>query len=302
MKNLKNDIDKSIDMIKNNISYGNKDYSPIILFYNENGKAKNNIFNYEGKKVLCPTASGDQYLTAKFYNAKEIITYDINKLTKYITDLKIASIKALDYEEFLLFMIPNLLGRPNEYFLSEKLLKKVSLYLNVDNITYWNEIISSASKNGYNSLIELDNACYKEDDIKRECLFYSIPESYKILKRKLLKESFYEVTFSDIRELKLSDSFDIIDLSNIISSMIIESFYNEIYDYSLEELSRKYIEFIDKQILPFVNHNGNILVDYQIGKGRCIDKLYFNSDKYTSHKIESKKQNNLDIILKYRKS
>lgn len=124
MKNLKNDIDKSIDMIKNNISYGNKDYSPIILFSNENGKAKNNIFNYEGKKVLCPTASGDQYLTAKFYNAKEIITYDINKLTKYITDLKIASIKALDYEEFLLFMIPNLLGRPNEYFLSEKLLKK----------------------------------------------------------------------------------------------------------------------------------------------------------------------------------
>lgn len=302
MNQLINDIDISVDMIKNDTTYKNKNYTPIILFSNENGQGKNEIINFNNKTVLCPIASGDQYLNAKFYDAKEIVTYDINRLAKYIFDLKIASIKGLDYEEFFLFMVPYILGRKNEYFLSEKLMKKVIPYLDKNNITYWKEIISHASKYGYNSLIQLDNESYKENELKSECLFYSNHQSYYELKNKLIANSAYELILSDIRDLKISKSFDIIDLSNIISTLIIQTFYNDNVDYSLEYLNKLYVDFIDEHILPLVNENGTILVDYQLAKNKSLDNLYFNSEKYILHQIRSKKENNIDIILKYKKS
>ncbi|MDD4706313.1 MAG: DUF3419 family protein [Bacilli bacterium] len=301
MNELSNDIDTSIYMIKNDISYGVENYSPLCLFSNENGKAKENIFNYNNKKILCPTASGDQYLIAKFYNAKEIITYDINKLSKYIIELKIAAIKALSYEEFLLFLFPRLLGKDNKYFLSEIILKKVAPYLNKDNYTYWNEIIFFASKNGYNKFIDKNNECYNEDEIKRECIFYSDYLFFNILKQKLIIDSNYEFINKDIRDLNIAGGFDIVDLSNIMTSLIIQTFFNESLDFTIDELNKIYVDFIDKKIIPLIKYNGDIMVDYQISVDNNI-KPWFYSDKYRSYKVKSKKKNNTDIILKYQRS
>ncbi|MDD4406870.1 MAG: DUF3419 family protein [Bacilli bacterium] len=302
MNELNNDIDISIYMIKNNISYGIENYSSLCLFSNENGQAKDNIFNYKDKKILCPTASGDQYLIAKFYDAREIITYDINKLSKYITELKIASIKALSYEEFLLFLFPRLLGKDNKFFLSKIILKKVVPYLDKNDNIYWNEIISFASKNGYNKFIDKDNECYNEDEIKRECIFYSNYYSFNILKQKLLNDSNFDFINKDIRELKIDGSFDIVDLSNIMTSLIIQTFFNDSFEFTVDELNKIYVDFIDKKIIPLIKYNGDILVDYQIAVGNSNMQPWFYSDKYETYEVKSKKKNNTDIILKYQKS
>lgn len=302
MNDLYNDIEASIYLIKNDISYGIENYAPLCLFSNENGQAKNNLFHFDNKKILCPAASGDQYLNAIFYNAKEIIIYDINKLAKYILNLKIAAIKALCYEEFLLFMFPRLLGRDNKFFLNSSLLKKIIPYLDKTDFLYWQELISYFKKNGYSKFIDINNECYDEEEIKRECTFYSNNFFYNILKQKLLVASNYEFILRDIRDLEIEGQFDLIDLSNIISSLIINSYFNEAHDFTIDELNDRYINYIDKKIIPLVKDKGNIMVDYQIAVDNSTIKPWFYSKKYNPHKVKSKKYNNTDIIYKYQRS
>ena len=57
----------------------------------------------KGKKVLTIAGSGDQVLNALFYGAKEVVGFDINQNSLYMTELKISAIPVLSYQEFLRF-------------------------------------------------------------------------------------------------------------------------------------------------------------------------------------------------------
>ena len=81
-------------------------YSNSFLFGTENQEEINKVFPYKDKKILTPASSGDSYLGAVYYEAHDVDLFDINRLTKPITYLKIASILTLSYEEFLHFFIP----------------------------------------------------------------------------------------------------------------------------------------------------------------------------------------------------
>ncbi len=298
MENLKKTIDISIDMI-NGRSIEEKNYTPIILFSNENGTAKQEIFNFKDKKVLCPAASGDQLINAIFYDAKDITTYDINILSKYITNLKIAAIKSLNYEEFLLFLLPEIFQKENIYFLSEILFNKVKPYLNEEDAIYWTQIISYGKVNGYGKFIDYGYEGYNLEEIKYEAPYYLDSLNYNILKEKLLKNSNYEFIHTNINNFKINSKYDLIDLSNIISTLIINDYYNEQNDFTLEELNNHYIDSIEQNIVPLINKEGDILVNYELYlEDNDFNSLLY-SNKYESHIIPSKKKEYTDKVLRY---
>ena len=59
--------------------------------------------NVKNKKILTISGSGDQIIDAYFYGAREVIGFDLNHLSLKITALKFATIKSLNYKEFLHF-------------------------------------------------------------------------------------------------------------------------------------------------------------------------------------------------------
>ncbi len=58
---------------------------------------------FDFNTILIVTGSGDQILEAILLGASRVQAFDINKLAKYGCVLKIASIKALEYDEFVDF-------------------------------------------------------------------------------------------------------------------------------------------------------------------------------------------------------
>ena len=298
MKKLNKSIDASINLMKSRTT-SVKNYTPIILFSNENGSAKQKIFNFENKKILCPASSGDQLINAIFYNAKNITIYDRNILSKYITSLKIASIKALNHEEFLLFLLPKIFSKQNDFFLNEILFNKVKSYLNEENIIYWNKIISYGKNNGFGKFIDYGYEGYNIEEIKYETPYYLDNINYNLLKEKLFINSNYEFINTNIKNFKVNNKYDLIDLSNIISSLIINDYYNEQNDFTLEELNNHYIDSIEQNIVPLINKEGDILVNYELYlEDNDFNSLLY-SNKYESHNIPSKKKEYTDKVLRY---
>lgn len=108
MKQIQVDIKNALDLIHGKVlePYEFKKYSSPFLFANENQEGINEIVDYKDKDVCTIAASGDQYLGASYYGAKRVDIFDINRLTYFITCLKIAAVRILDYKEFIDFFMP----------------------------------------------------------------------------------------------------------------------------------------------------------------------------------------------------
>ena len=74
---------------------------------NENLKGISKLLQLKNKDILLTGSSADQYLTFVLAGAKTSVIYDINLLAKYNIYLKIGAIKALNYDDFIKFIIPN---------------------------------------------------------------------------------------------------------------------------------------------------------------------------------------------------
>ncbi|MHB8860232.1 MAG: DUF3419 family protein [Minisyncoccota bacterium] len=57
----------------------------------------------KGKRVLTVAGSGDQVINALYYGASEVVAFDINRNALFMTELKMAAIRALSYQEFSRF-------------------------------------------------------------------------------------------------------------------------------------------------------------------------------------------------------
>ncbi len=77
--------------------------APMYVYATEMVAAYYRRLALKGKRVLTVTGSGDQVVNALFYGASEVVGFDINRNSLFITELKLGAIRALSYKEFLRF-------------------------------------------------------------------------------------------------------------------------------------------------------------------------------------------------------
>lgn len=103
---LKKDVQKAVAIISDNSKCSNciyKEHSVIPIKGTENVKELFQKVDNSFQDCLMVTGSGDQILEAILHGAKNITSFDINRLAPYGLELKWAAIQALSYEEFLSF-------------------------------------------------------------------------------------------------------------------------------------------------------------------------------------------------------
>ena len=113
--------------IKNNKELLKNYFCWLYPFTNENIKGYYSKINFKNKNVLTVTASGDHALNALLLGANCVETFDSNPLAKYYSELKIAGIKTLSLEEFILFFY-NKSFKTNKYFFDKDIyIKKIGV-------------------------------------------------------------------------------------------------------------------------------------------------------------------------------
>ncbi len=222
----------------------------IYPFTNENISGYYKEIDFTNKDVLTVTSSGDHILNAFLCGANNVDSFDINPLSKYYSELKIASIKTLSLEEFI-----NFLYNKNKFKISKKYLDKdtynlVRKKLKEKEQYFWDYIFKNYdNKFLYNSYLFTDDFL----DIKSltKANMYLTPYNYDILKEKLQDKSvnYHDCNIKNLINIK--KEFDIILLSNIAAYL--DMVYVSKIDY-LKEL-KNIIDILKKD-------NSKVVVGY----------------------------------------
>jgi len=221
-------------------------FSWLYPFSNENIAAYYSKINFKDKKVLTVTSSGDHILNAIMCGAKEIDAFDVNPLAKYYSELKIAAIKALSLEEFILFFYGKNIFKSPKYFLNkDTYMNKIRNCLNGENKIFWDHVFNQyTSKDLRRSFLFTDDYCDLKILLKTN--LYLNEEGYSLLRSKLndIKIDYYD---KDIKDFKQVDKkYDVLVLSNI------PAFVDDMFSSNqLEEL---------RQIILNLTHNDSVVV------------------------------------------
>ena len=227
-------------------------YSVIPIRGTENSRELFSQLECSFDKSLMVAGSGDQILEAIFNGAKEIYSFDINKLTKYGNDLKFAAIAALDYEEYISFYVD---------LFPDELYYKVRDFLNGDSLIFWDSIFNYCSNLViFDRLFDTDH----HSKITNSCFSVNLKESFYKIKEQIFKVSiiFTRCNLENISYQYLSSQqYDFIYLSNIY--------------YYLHKNPKEFSKLIKKSILPLLNKNGEALIHYLYGAGDVSGILEF---------------------------
>lgn len=214
--------------------------SPCYLFSNENLREYYPHFQLKNSNVLTVCGSGDQVMSSILYGAKNIDTFDSNKLAYYNLMLKIAALKTLSYENFLSFYSINDLTVDRLKFY-DKVSNNIS---NRDVKLFWDTIFEDCFVNF--SWMFLGGADYNELVSKR--IPYMDKQNFNILKDKIDDSN---INFKNIDIFQIFDEFNkkysFINLSNI-------------YCYIKDK--NKFIELNNKLKKYRLSNNGTILLNY----------------------------------------
>lgn len=165
-----------------------------------------------GKKVLTVAGSGDQALMTIKNGAEQVQMFDINRFALYYSNLKLAAVKALTYEEYIEFFTPQ-----EDLFFTNydpKIFNKILNELSEKEASLWSNI--------YTPLFcfcnyKLINECYSFD---KSPIRYE--EDYNTIKKGMLNCEILPSIETDLFEIcsKLNNiKFDSIIFSNITSHL-----------------------------------------------------------------------------------
>lgn len=182
-------------------------FNSIYLFTTENIKGYMNELNLENKKIITVTASSDHILNAILKGATEILTFDVNILTKYYMDLKLEAIKKLSFEEFKKVFLYE-----NEMSLNYDVIRKLNLPQ--DSKEFWLKEMDKYDNGPLLRKSNLFNTKYFNPESKISQNIYLNKESYDIIKSKL---STTKITFINcsVEDLEIDKHYDYMFLSNI---------------------------------------------------------------------------------------
>lgn len=226
-------------------------YSKMYIMTTENIDGYYKYFDFNNKKVLVPTSSFDHALNAILKGAIEVDTFDINRLSFYMSNLKLAAVKSLTYDEFI------------EFFLSDnsfnyELYKKICKYLDNDVIEYFNEIYKQFNYNG-KSISNSYLFHHGHKNIIKDNT-YLLGNNYDFLKEKVKNTKVVFINTSILNLSKLiNKKYDLIFLSNI--SDYAKNLFKGDY-------LKKYFNFIKNDIIKLLNKNGIVQLAYIYDYGK----------------------------------
>ena len=228
-------------------------FNSIYLFTTENIAGYMKDLNLHNKKVITVTGSGDH---AVLKGARKITTFDVNPLTKYYLDLKLAAIKDLSLDEF-----KKLLLYENKNSFAYEVIKKLDM--NKESKKFWLDSLEKFNQSGLllrKSL--LFNTKYFDASRKIKENLYLNEENYAIVKDNL-KDVDIEFIEKNIKDLELNEEYDYMFLSNI--SDYLKDIYEENYLDKYQELISKFKTKVKKiyfaYVYDFGNHNSRSDID-----------------------------------------
>lgn len=247
---LTSDIYNSIKLIRNGLT---KDlyesyYRPLHLFTNENITGIIDNINLENASILLPCASSDQLFNFLLHNPKKITTYDINKLTTYLFELKKAAILDLNRCEFLDFFYPreNILTNS---FLNFETYQKIRKNLSREGKIFWDSILQA----------------YNPKYLKKSSLFLNTIYSKKTIQD--INPYLDNINYDKLKEILKDFSLDFIncnikDLHSLLNEKYDFIYLSNIADYLDTRKVLKELASIVENLKVFLNINGMIGVVY----------------------------------------
>ena len=256
-------------------------FSKCYLFSNENLKEYFQYFYVKEKDILTVCGSGDQILSYILYGAKNIDSFDCNKLAYFHYMLKKAAVQSLDFDEFL-----KLYDIGNHNINKAMIYKKIQCNLQNNDIKhFWNDIFQ---KNIFNNLFLNKNFHL---DLFSKTIPYLNKNDYYKLKENIEKSNVIFDCIDLMEIMNYNKKYDFINLSNI-------------YDYVNKA---DFIKLINKIIEYNLKTDGCILIDYCwiIQSNTSVNKKTFDSLNAISIKIlnnEIKKNDSGEIYIYQKKS
>ncbi len=216
-------------------------FNSICPFTTENIAGYMKKLDLENKKVITVTASGDHILNLVVKGCKYITAYDINLLAQKYAELKLAGMRQLDYKDFLKVFL---------YETSDTLKYEIikSLELEQEISDYWITELKRHNNNGLELRKSiLFNTKYFNPASKIKQNLYLDEENYQKTREKLSSININYIN-TDIKDLKLSSSYDYMFLSNIsdylnqmFTNNYLEKYANLLNQFSVENIYFAYL-------------------------------------------------------------
>lgn len=215
--------ESSSNEIKKGPEAGMSEEAPMYIYATEMVSDYYSLLDVEGKSVLSITGSGDQVLNPVLMGAKNVVGFDLNKRAWMITELKMAAIKSVTYEEFLDFFGSET-SRPSFQY---EIYKKIDENLPEKAQTFFRRIYAEFSNDG---VILAESEYFRqryeviENNLKKINLYLKNSDMYEKT-RSLLSGFSLDFIVSDLQNIPLSRDldnahFDLINLSNVPNYLV----------------------------------------------------------------------------------
>ena len=174
------------------------DYSPAYAVTNEDVRKSMKYIKKSYKTALTVAASGDHPLFCKLYGIEHVTTFDISYNSKVVMDLKTAALQQLTLNQYY-EMQNSLWYNANTYHVAH--IQEIVPYLSQDMQEYMYDMIGN---------LLFDNGKWRPERYQK----YAFTKSEFATLKQIIHEPF-DFIWSDIRKIKLHQSYDFIHLSNI---------------------------------------------------------------------------------------
>lgn len=231
---------------------------------NENLKELFKHLKLKNKRVATVGSSGDQLIMSLMSGAKEVDLIDLNISAKHFIELKLAAIRALNFEEFKKFMevFPDCMVAQENFWIY----RKISHLLPRETQQFWDTIILSE---GYTEL--LFEMYHNTGNLKGKfnwLPFLSDETEYEKC-QEVLNNGDYKINyiFGELKDFpkKLNGKYDLILLSNILDYYDIN-----IYDRGYDDTPKHFLDVVKKLYQNNLNVDGQIQLTSNAG---VIDKF-----------------------------
>lgn len=182
-------------------------------------------------KVLSVIGSGDQILNTLLTKPSKIDAFDISAFPKFFLKLKIASIKSLSRDEYIKFFFSTTETFLDEYY-DDLYFDKIRKELDDESEDFWTYLFQYNDwYDIYNSTLFSSESVFEEQAIIQN-KYLDIDEYYKL--RDILQNVQINYIESNLLDLKINDTYDLIYLSNILEYVKKSAYFDKIDELSVK--------------------------------------------------------------------
>lgn len=182
-------------------------------------------------KVLSVIGSGDQILNTLLTKPSKIDAFDISVFPKFFLKLKIASIKSLSRDEYIKFFFSTTETFLDEFY-DDLYFDKIRKELDIEAEDFWTYLFQYNDwYDIYNSTLFSSESVFEEQAIIQN-KYLDNDEYYKL--RDILQSVQINYIESNLLDLKINDTYDLIYLSNILEYVKKSAYFDKIDELSVK--------------------------------------------------------------------